>query len=162
MTVAACYIYFCFISICLYLCLAFVGLHEFDTQKNHEVNEFRMKMRSFCEEKAQERQLLPWHQWMEYNFPCDLEPVSVAAQSGRLHTSIKKIFINVKFEASEVSRCGFWVQAHLLGLTSSASLHNLQCVYLLDYETFFKLAVCGSCLPLCTFAANFRRCLLNT
>ncbi|KAF4078056.1 hypothetical protein AMELA_G00195000 [Ameiurus melas] len=79
------------------------GLHEFDTQKNHEVNEFRTKMRSFCEEKAQERQRLPWHHWMEYNFPCDLEPISVVAQSGKLHTNVKKIFINVKFEASEES-----------------------------------------------------------
>uniref|UniRef100_A0A7N6BPC3 phosphatidylinositol-4,5-bisphosphate 3-kinase n=1 Tax=Anabas testudineus TaxID=64144 RepID=A0A7N6BPC3_ANATE len=50
------------------------GLHEFEVQKNHEVNEFRTKMRVFCEEKAQERQRLPWHQWMEYSFPCDLEP----------------------------------------------------------------------------------------
>ncbi|KAK3518838.1 hypothetical protein QTP70_014998 [Hemibagrus guttatus] len=79
------------------------GLHEFDTQKNHEVNEFRAKMRSFCEEKAQERQLLPWHQWMVYNFPCDLEPFSPVAQSGKPHISVKKIFINVKFEASEES-----------------------------------------------------------
>uniref|UniRef100_A0A8D3DUP7 phosphatidylinositol-4,5-bisphosphate 3-kinase n=1 Tax=Scophthalmus maximus TaxID=52904 RepID=A0A8D3DUP7_SCOMX len=50
------------------------GLHEFEAQKNHEVNEFRTKMCIFCEEKAQERQMLPWQQWMEYNFPCDLEP----------------------------------------------------------------------------------------
>uniref|UniRef100_A0AAR2KLR4 phosphatidylinositol-4,5-bisphosphate 3-kinase n=1 Tax=Pygocentrus nattereri TaxID=42514 RepID=A0AAR2KLR4_PYGNA len=78
------------------------GLHEFDAQKNHEVAEFRTKMRSFCEEKAQDRQRLPWHQWMEYNFPCDLEPFSRAAQSGKSR-SVKKIFINVKFEASEVS-----------------------------------------------------------
>uniref|UniRef100_A0A671U0D2 phosphatidylinositol-4,5-bisphosphate 3-kinase n=1 Tax=Sparus aurata TaxID=8175 RepID=A0A671U0D2_SPAAU len=50
------------------------GLHEFEAQKNHEVNEFRTKMRTFCEVKAQERQALPWQQWMEYSFPCDLEP----------------------------------------------------------------------------------------
>uniref|UniRef100_A0A3B1KEL8 Phosphatidylinositol 4,5-bisphosphate 3-kinase catalytic subunit delta isoform n=1 Tax=Astyanax mexicanus TaxID=7994 RepID=A0A3B1KEL8_ASTMX len=78
------------------------GLHEFDSQKNHEVNEFRTKMRSFCEEKAQERQRLPWHQWMEYNFPCDLEPFSIVAQSGKSR-SVKKIIVNVKFEASEES-----------------------------------------------------------
>lgn len=79
-----------------------VGLHEFDAQKNHEVNEFRTKMRAFCEDKAQERQLLPWYQWMEYNFPCDLEPISVVAQCAKSRGT-KKIFINVKFEASEVS-----------------------------------------------------------
>uniref|UniRef100_A0A673J336 phosphatidylinositol-4,5-bisphosphate 3-kinase n=1 Tax=Sinocyclocheilus rhinocerous TaxID=307959 RepID=A0A673J336_9TELE len=57
--------------------------HEFDSQKNHEVNEFRTKMRTFCEERAQVRQMLPWDQWMEYNFTCDLEPCSVVAQSGK-------------------------------------------------------------------------------
>ncbi|XP_076874569.1 phosphatidylinositol 4,5-bisphosphate 3-kinase catalytic subunit delta isoform isoform X2 [Brachyhypopomus gauderio] len=78
------------------------GLHEFDTQKNHEVNEFRAKIRSFCEENAQERQRLPWHQWMKYNFPCDLEPISMVAQSGK-SCSVKKLLVNVKFEASEES-----------------------------------------------------------
>uniref|UniRef100_A0A672R6D7 phosphatidylinositol-4,5-bisphosphate 3-kinase n=1 Tax=Sinocyclocheilus grahami TaxID=75366 RepID=A0A672R6D7_SINGR len=78
------------------------GHHEFDSQKNHEVNEFRTKMRTFCEERAQVRQMLPWDQWMEYNFPCDLEPCSVVAQSGK-SCSDKKIFVNVKFEGSEVS-----------------------------------------------------------
>uniref|UniRef100_A0A8C1FKL3 phosphatidylinositol-4,5-bisphosphate 3-kinase n=1 Tax=Cyprinus carpio carpio TaxID=630221 RepID=A0A8C1FKL3_CYPCA len=48
--------------------------HEFESQKNHEVNEFRTKMRIFCEEHAQVRQMLPWEPWMEFNFPCDLEP----------------------------------------------------------------------------------------
>uniref|UniRef100_A0A673J358 phosphatidylinositol-4,5-bisphosphate 3-kinase n=1 Tax=Sinocyclocheilus rhinocerous TaxID=307959 RepID=A0A673J358_9TELE len=69
--------------------------HEFDSQKNHEVNEFRTKMRTFCEERAQVRQMLPWDQWMEYNFTCDLEPCSVVAQSGK-SCSDKKIFVNVK------------------------------------------------------------------
>uniref|UniRef100_A0A4W4HAJ5 Phosphatidylinositol-4,5-bisphosphate 3-kinase n=1 Tax=Electrophorus electricus TaxID=8005 RepID=A0A4W4HAJ5_ELEEL len=78
------------------------GLHEFDTQKNHEVNEFRAKMRSFCEENAQDRQRLPWHQWMKCNFPCDLEPFSMVVQSGK-SCSVKKLLVNVKFEASEVS-----------------------------------------------------------
>uniref|UniRef100_A0A8C5NGS4 phosphatidylinositol-4,5-bisphosphate 3-kinase n=1 Tax=Gouania willdenowi TaxID=441366 RepID=A0A8C5NGS4_GOUWI len=73
------------------------GLHEFEAQKNHEVNEFRSKMRSFCEEKAQKRQGLPWQQWMEYSFPCDLEPCSAKSKNK------KKIFINVKFEASDES-----------------------------------------------------------
>uniref|UniRef100_A0AAR2LUK1 phosphatidylinositol-4,5-bisphosphate 3-kinase n=1 Tax=Pygocentrus nattereri TaxID=42514 RepID=A0AAR2LUK1_PYGNA len=91
------------------------GLHEFDAQKNHEVAEFRTKMRSFCEEKAQDRQRLPWHQWMEYNFPCDLEPFSRAAQSGKSR-SVKKIFINVKFEASEVSHS--MPHAHLYNRTN--------------------------------------------
>lgn len=77
------------------------GLHEFEAQKNHEVNEFRTKMRTFCEERAQERQRLPWQEWMKYNFPCDLEPSSTMSHSGKLR-NIKKIFVNVRFEASEV------------------------------------------------------------
>uniref|UniRef100_A0A8C2DI80 phosphatidylinositol-4,5-bisphosphate 3-kinase n=1 Tax=Cyprinus carpio TaxID=7962 RepID=A0A8C2DI80_CYPCA len=76
--------------------------HEFESQKNHEVNEFRTKMRIFCEEHAQVRQMLPWEPWMEFNFPCDLEPCCVVAQSGKSR-SVKKILVNVKFEGSEVS-----------------------------------------------------------
>ncbi|XP_051281142.1 phosphatidylinositol 4,5-bisphosphate 3-kinase catalytic subunit delta isoform isoform X2 [Dicentrarchus labrax] len=80
------------------------GLHEFEAQKNHEVNEFRTKMRTFCEEKAQERQMLPWQQWMEYSFPCDLEPCCSPPMSGSMKSkSTKKIFINVKFEACDES-----------------------------------------------------------
>uniref|UniRef100_A0A3B4FHW2 phosphatidylinositol-4,5-bisphosphate 3-kinase n=1 Tax=Pundamilia nyererei TaxID=303518 RepID=A0A3B4FHW2_9CICH len=78
------------------------GLHEFEAQKNDEVNEFRTKMRAFCEEKAQDRQSLPWQKWMEYSFPCELEPCCSLPQSLKTKNS-KKIFINVKFEASDES-----------------------------------------------------------
>uniref|UniRef100_A0A7N6BIT4 phosphatidylinositol-4,5-bisphosphate 3-kinase n=1 Tax=Anabas testudineus TaxID=64144 RepID=A0A7N6BIT4_ANATE len=77
------------------------GLHEFEVQKNHEVNEFRTKMRVFCEEKAQERQRLPWHQWMEYSFPCDLEPCCSPQCGSSRSKNTKKILINIKFEASD-------------------------------------------------------------
>lgn len=70
------------------------------------MNEFRTKMRAFCEERAQERQMLPWHQWMEYNFPCELEPCSSVTHSGKSR-SVKKIFVNVKFEGSEVRHFDF-------------------------------------------------------
>uniref|UniRef100_A0A8C2X2D9 phosphatidylinositol-4,5-bisphosphate 3-kinase n=1 Tax=Cyclopterus lumpus TaxID=8103 RepID=A0A8C2X2D9_CYCLU len=71
------------------------GLHEFEAQKNHEVNEFRTKMRMFCEEKAQERQMLPWQQWMKYSFPCDLEPCCSPPEYGSVKSkNNKKIFIN--------------------------------------------------------------------
>ncbi|KAG7273822.1 hypothetical protein CRUP_011114 [Coryphaenoides rupestris] len=86
------------------------GMHEFEAQKNHEVNEFRARMRVFCEEKALHQQMLPWYQWMEFNFPCDLEPCSaLPAIGGRAKAGSagskapKKIFVNVKFEASEES-----------------------------------------------------------
>lgn len=83
-------------------------MHEFEAQKNHEVNEFRTKMRTFCEEKAQERQRLPWQQWMEYSFPCDLEPCCSPSQCGKSRNA-KKILVNVKFEASDVSRCSVFL-----------------------------------------------------
>uniref|UniRef100_A0A3P9A3E6 phosphatidylinositol-4,5-bisphosphate 3-kinase n=1 Tax=Esox lucius TaxID=8010 RepID=A0A3P9A3E6_ESOLU len=67
------------------------------------VNEFRAKMRSFCEERALERQQLPWYQWMEYSFPCELEPCVLLAEPGGIKTKCKKIFVNVKFEASDES-----------------------------------------------------------
>ncbi|KAM7412109.1 hypothetical protein PAMA_021865 [Pampus argenteus] len=79
------------------------GLHEFEAQKNHEVNEFRTKMRTFCEEKAQERQMLPWQQWMEYSFPCDLEPCCFPLEYRSVKSKNTKIFINVKFEACDES-----------------------------------------------------------
>uniref|UniRef100_A0A8C7ZW90 phosphatidylinositol-4,5-bisphosphate 3-kinase n=1 Tax=Oryzias sinensis TaxID=183150 RepID=A0A8C7ZW90_9TELE len=79
------------------------GLHEFESQKNHEVNEFRTKMRTFCEEKALERQYLPWQRWLEYSFPCDLEPCRTPSGFGSVKLKSSKIFINVKFEASDVS-----------------------------------------------------------
>ncbi|XP_044207777.1 phosphatidylinositol 4,5-bisphosphate 3-kinase catalytic subunit delta isoform isoform X1 [Thunnus albacares] len=80
------------------------GLHEFEVQKNHEVHEFRTKMRAFCEEKAQERLTLPWQQWMEYSFPCDLEPCCSPPERGSVKSkNTKKIFVNVKFEACDES-----------------------------------------------------------
>lgn len=60
-------------------------------------------MRTFCEEKAQERQMLPWQQWMEYSFPCDLEPCCSPPGCERVKLKNTKIFINVKFEACHVS-----------------------------------------------------------
>lgn len=91
-------------SVLLGFCfLFFSGLHEFEAQKNHEVDEFRAKMRMFCEEKAQERQMLPWLQWMEYNFPCELEPCCSPVDCRGAKSRNAKIFINIKFEACDVS-----------------------------------------------------------
>uniref|UniRef100_A0A3B5L8I9 phosphatidylinositol-4,5-bisphosphate 3-kinase n=1 Tax=Xiphophorus couchianus TaxID=32473 RepID=A0A3B5L8I9_9TELE len=80
------------------------GLHEFEAQKNHEVDEFRTKMRTFCEEKSLDRQNLPWQRWMEYSFPCELEPCSSPAAGGSSKSKHgKKLFVNVKFESSDES-----------------------------------------------------------
>uniref|UniRef100_A0AAR2JDK6 Phosphatidylinositol-4,5-bisphosphate 3-kinase n=1 Tax=Pygocentrus nattereri TaxID=42514 RepID=A0AAR2JDK6_PYGNA len=118
------------------------GLHEFDAQKNHEVAEFRTKMRSFCEEKAQDRQRLPWHQWMEYNFPCDLEPFSRAAQSGKSR-SVKKIFINVKFEASElVVQAGLFHGSELLCKVVTSSEVSVCSDPVWDQKLAFEINLC--------------------
>ncbi|XP_051906883.1 phosphatidylinositol 4,5-bisphosphate 3-kinase catalytic subunit delta isoform isoform X1 [Hippocampus zosterae] len=77
------------------------GLHEFDAQKNHEVSEFRTKIRAFCEEKAQLRQASPWQRWMAYMFPCDLEPCCSLPMCGKSQNT--KIFVNIQFEASDES-----------------------------------------------------------
>uniref|UniRef100_A0A8D0HNY0 phosphatidylinositol-4,5-bisphosphate 3-kinase n=1 Tax=Sphenodon punctatus TaxID=8508 RepID=A0A8D0HNY0_SPHPU len=75
------------------------GLHEFDSLCDPEVNDFRAKMRQFCEEKAAKRQQLSWAAWMQYNFPLQLEPSSKGLRSGSLHVPNKNIFVNVKFES---------------------------------------------------------------
>ncbi|MBN3326200.1 PK3CD kinase, partial [Atractosteus spatula] len=93
------------------------GLHEFDSLKNHEVNEFRSKMRPFCEERAVERQQLPWEKWMEYNFPCELEPCPRMLETGLLTSRIsRKFIVSVKFESSEES-FAFQVQPQDVPLT---------------------------------------------
>uniref|UniRef100_A0A8C8E3B9 phosphatidylinositol-4,5-bisphosphate 3-kinase n=1 Tax=Oryzias sinensis TaxID=183150 RepID=A0A8C8E3B9_9TELE len=97
------------------------GLHEFESQKNHEVNEFRTKMRTFCEEKALERQYLPWQRWLEYSFPCDLEPCRTPSGFGSVKLKSSKIFINVKFEASDVT--SFLREAKTLTMLGSQRLY---------------------------------------
>ena len=79
------------------------GINEFEAQKNHEVSEFRARLRAFCEEKALQQQALPWFQWMECNFPCDLEPCRALPSRGGGAKAPKKIFINIQFEGSDVS-----------------------------------------------------------
>ncbi|XP_066547128.1 phosphatidylinositol 4,5-bisphosphate 3-kinase catalytic subunit delta isoform [Amia ocellicauda] len=93
------------------------GLHEFDSLKNHEVDEFRSKISSFCEEKALDRQMLSWQKWMECNFPCELEPCPTLPETGSLKSrSSKKLIVNVKFESSEESFT-FQVQPQDIPLT---------------------------------------------
>ncbi|XP_067423455.1 phosphatidylinositol 4,5-bisphosphate 3-kinase catalytic subunit delta isoform isoform X2 [Emydura macquarii macquarii] len=75
------------------------GLHEFDSVHDPEVNDFRTKMRQFCEEKAAKRQQLSWMGWMEYNFPLQLEPLVKGPRTVPLRIPNKNIFVNVKFES---------------------------------------------------------------
>ncbi|XP_051787384.1 phosphatidylinositol 4,5-bisphosphate 3-kinase catalytic subunit delta isoform isoform X4 [Erpetoichthys calabaricus] len=80
------------------------GLHEFHSLKNLEVNDFRTKIRPFCEEKAMDRQRLTWYPWMMCNYPFELEPYPKLPETGVLKSrSSKKFMVNVKFENSEES-----------------------------------------------------------
>lgn len=82
------------------------GLHEFDSLRDPEVNDFRAKMRQFCEEVAARRQQLGWEDWLQYSFPLQLEPSARSWRAGILRVTSRALLVNVKFEGSEVS-CGF-------------------------------------------------------
>lgn len=79
------------------------GLHEFDSLRDPEVNDFRSKMRQFCEEAAARRQQLGWEEWLQYSFPLQLEPSARSWRAGALRVTSRALLVNVKFEGSEVS-----------------------------------------------------------
>uniref|UniRef100_A0A670YGG4 phosphatidylinositol-4,5-bisphosphate 3-kinase n=1 Tax=Pseudonaja textilis TaxID=8673 RepID=A0A670YGG4_PSETE len=76
------------------------GLHEFDSLADPEVNDFRVQMQDYCEQKAAQRQQLSWKDWMEYSFPVQLEPaLSGLGRRPSLPMPGKTIFVNVKFQS---------------------------------------------------------------
>ncbi|XP_004596123.2 phosphatidylinositol 4,5-bisphosphate 3-kinase catalytic subunit delta isoform [Ochotona princeps] len=79
------------------------GLHEFDSLRDPEVNDFRTKMRQFCEEAAARRQQLGWEAWLQYCFPLQLEPPARNWGSSPQPTPSRALLVNVKFEGSEES-----------------------------------------------------------
>ncbi|XP_042808260.1 phosphatidylinositol 4,5-bisphosphate 3-kinase catalytic subunit delta isoform isoform X3 [Panthera tigris] len=79
------------------------GLHEFDSLRDPEVNDFRTKMRQFCEEAAARRQQLGWEAWLQYSFPLQLEPSARSWGAGPLRVPNRALLVNVKFEGSEES-----------------------------------------------------------
>ncbi|XP_062960326.1 phosphatidylinositol 4,5-bisphosphate 3-kinase catalytic subunit delta isoform isoform X3 [Cynocephalus volans] len=79
------------------------GLHEFDSLRDPEVNDFRAKMRQFCEEAAVHRQQLGWEAWLQYSFPLQLEPSAWSWGAGTLRIPNRALLVNVKFEGSEES-----------------------------------------------------------
>ncbi|XP_017653300.1 phosphatidylinositol 4,5-bisphosphate 3-kinase catalytic subunit delta isoform isoform X5 [Nannospalax galili] len=79
------------------------GLHEFDSLRDPEVNDFRTKMRQFCEEAAALRQQLGWEAWLQYSFPLQLEPSARSWGPGTLRVPNRALLVNVKFEGSEES-----------------------------------------------------------
>ncbi|XP_006145430.1 phosphatidylinositol 4,5-bisphosphate 3-kinase catalytic subunit delta isoform [Tupaia chinensis] len=79
------------------------GLHEFDSLRDPEVNDFRAKMRQFCEEAAARRQQLGWEAWLQYSFPLQLEPSAPSLRASTLRGPNRALLVNVKFEGSEES-----------------------------------------------------------
>ncbi|XP_063797934.1 phosphatidylinositol 4,5-bisphosphate 3-kinase catalytic subunit delta isoform [Pseudophryne corroboree] len=77
------------------------GLHDFDSLNDPEVNDFRSKMRQFCEETTVRREHMKWESWMESNFPLQLEHSSKVFTKSPQTT--KTLMINIKFQSSEES-----------------------------------------------------------
>ncbi|ETE59973.1 Phosphatidylinositol-4,5-bisphosphate 3-kinase catalytic subunit delta isoform, partial [Ophiophagus hannah] len=76
------------------------GLHEFDSLADPEVDDFRVQMQDYCEQRAAQRQQLSWKDWMEYSFPVQLEPaLSGFGRRPSLPMPGKTIFVNVKFQS---------------------------------------------------------------
>lgn len=67
------------------------------------MNDFRTKMRQFCEEAAARRQQLGWEAWLQYSFPLQLEPLAGNWGASTLRFPSRALLVNVKFEGSEVS-----------------------------------------------------------
>ncbi|XP_064423864.1 phosphatidylinositol 4,5-bisphosphate 3-kinase catalytic subunit delta isoform [Latimeria chalumnae] len=137
------------------------GLHDFDSLNDAEVNDFRTKMRQFCEEKASERQKLPWQAWMEYNFPRELEPSSELPETGIIgKLSNNSIIVTVKSESSDdsfsfqVSPKAFPITLMQNALKKKATIFRQKNV---ESPKDFTLKVNGRCeyiygsYPLCQF-----------
>uniref|UniRef100_A0A452SRA8 phosphatidylinositol-4,5-bisphosphate 3-kinase n=1 Tax=Ursus americanus TaxID=9643 RepID=A0A452SRA8_URSAM len=72
------------------------GLHEFDALKDPEVNEFRIKMRKFSEEKIQSLVGLSWMDWLKQTYPPEHEPSVLENLEDKLYGG--KLIVAVHFE----------------------------------------------------------------
>nr|KAF6420982.1 phosphatidylinositol-4,5-bisphosphate 3-kinase catalytic subunit beta [Molossus molossus] len=72
------------------------GLHEFDALKDPEVNEFRIKMRKFSEEKIQSLVGLSWIDWLKQTYPPEHEPSILENLEDKLYGG--KLIVAVHFE----------------------------------------------------------------
>ncbi|XP_053547411.1 phosphatidylinositol 4,5-bisphosphate 3-kinase catalytic subunit delta isoform isoform X2 [Bombina bombina] len=108
------------------------GLHEFDSLNDSEVNDFRSKIRQLCEEIATRRQQMTWQNWMESNFPLQLEPSTKVFARGS--SSSKSVMINIKFENSEesftlqVALLDFPISLVRLALKKKSNVFGQQCL----------------------------------
>ncbi|XP_057354713.1 phosphatidylinositol 4,5-bisphosphate 3-kinase catalytic subunit beta isoform isoform X4 [Manis pentadactyla] len=72
------------------------GLHEFDALKDPEVNEFRIKMRKFSEEKIQSLVGLSWMDWLKQTYPPEHDPSVLENLEDKLYGG--KLIVAVHFE----------------------------------------------------------------
>ncbi|XP_054983836.1 phosphatidylinositol 4,5-bisphosphate 3-kinase catalytic subunit beta isoform [Sorex araneus] len=72
------------------------GLHEFDALKDPEVNEFRVKMRKFSEEKLQSLVGLSWIDWLKQTYPPEHETSTLENLEDKLYGG--KLIVAVHFE----------------------------------------------------------------
>lgn len=77
-----------------------LGLHEFDALKDPEVNEFRVKMRKFSEEKIQSLVGLSWMDWLKQTYPPEHEPSNLENLEDKLYGG--KLIVAVHFENCQV------------------------------------------------------------
>lgn len=82
-----------------------LGLHEFDALKDPEVNEFRIKMRKFSEEKIQSLVGLSWIDWLKQTYPPEHEPSILENLEDKLYGG--KLIVAVHFENCQVVKYCF-------------------------------------------------------
>nr|CAD7401329.1 unnamed protein product [Timema poppensis] len=79
------------------------GLHEFDSLKNTEVNDFRWKMKMLGDEVARGRQTKSWIEKVIYQFPPRLAKSSDLPQSVMTRLRDGNFVLMTKFENTETS-----------------------------------------------------------
>ncbi|XP_066998274.1 phosphatidylinositol 4,5-bisphosphate 3-kinase catalytic subunit delta isoform [Anabrus simplex] len=79
------------------------GLHEFDSLKNSEVNDFRWKMKLLCDEIAQSRQNKSWLEKVLYQYPPRLAPTAQIPQTVISRLRDGNFVLATKFENTETS-----------------------------------------------------------
>nr|XP_006815238.1 PREDICTED: LOW QUALITY PROTEIN: phosphatidylinositol 4,5-bisphosphate 3-kinase catalytic subunit beta isoform-like [Saccoglossus kowalevskii] len=124
------------------------GLHEFETMKNQEVNDFRDNMRRFAENLAIERSTKTWEERAMYIYPPELEP------SIELPEHIHKAFndntsnvVNVKFDETGVRHSKFQITCTMYPMVLvKLALRKKKIMFKLEMEEDpqdYVLKVCG-------------------
>lgn len=79
------------------------GLHEFDSLKNSEVNDFRWKMKALADEIAQSRQNKSWMDKVRYQYPPRLAPTDQLSHCIKNRLRDGNFVLVTKFENTETT-----------------------------------------------------------